>query len=139
MRLLINLCRIGGAEMTRLSIALGLAMLCPTAVLSQEVPDALAVEWEGKRLCEALFEDEQVRILRCTFPPGTAHLRHSHPKNFSYTLSGGKVKVVDEKGTREGDLAAGRYFSSPPVAWHEVTNTGDTTVAFLAVEMKYQK
>ena len=32
--------------------------------------DALSVEWQGKKPCDKLFEDAQVRIARCTFPPG---------------------------------------------------------------------
>jgi quercetin dioxygenase-like cupin family protein len=65
-----------------------------------DVPDALSVEWQGKKPCELLGEDPQIRIMRCTFPPGAKHLRHSHPATFNYVLSGGKVQVQDENGTR---------------------------------------
>ena len=41
--------------------------------------------------------------------------------------------------TRQAELATDAYVLSKPVPWHEVTNTGHTTLRFLVVEMKYQK
>lgn len=37
-------------------------------VAAEDVPGALAVEWEGKKPCEKLFEDEHIRVARCTSP-----------------------------------------------------------------------
>jgi quercetin dioxygenase-like cupin family protein len=103
-----------------------------------DVPDALSVEWQGKKPCELLGEDPQIRIMRCTFPPGAKHLRHSHPATFNYVLNGGKVQVQDENGTRVAERPTGGHMDSPPVTQHEVTNVGDTTLQFLVVEKKYQ-
>jgi len=103
-----------------------------------DVPDALSVEWQGKKPCELLGEDPQIRIMRCTFPPGAKHVRHSHPATFNYVLSGGKVQVQDENGTRVAERPTGGHVDSPPVPQHEVTNVGDTTLQFLVVEKKYQ-
>ena len=47
-----------------------------------DVPDALSVEWQGMKPCELLSEDPQIRIMRCTFPPGAKHLAHSHPATY---------------------------------------------------------
>jgi hypothetical protein len=33
----------------------------PFAVMAEDVPDALSVEWQGQKPCEKLFEDDQVR------------------------------------------------------------------------------
>ena len=53
--------------------------VAPSATRAEDMPDALSVEWQGKRPCDKLFEDAQVRVLRCAFPPGTVHVCHSHP------------------------------------------------------------
>jgi quercetin dioxygenase-like cupin family protein len=127
---------------TKLLISIvGTAMLTvPFSASAQDVPDALSVEWEGKKPCEKLYEDDQIRILRCTFPPGSKHVRHQHPANFGYMLSGGKVVVENENGVQpEQELATDVTVLGAPVPWHEVTNSGDTTERFLVVEMKYKK
>ena len=56
------------------------AFLTPVDAVAQiSVPNALSVEWQGQKLCEKLYEDAQILIARCTFPPGSKHLKHSHP------------------------------------------------------------
>src|SRR5438128_8643002 len=107
-------------------------------VMAQNVPDALSVEWQGQKPCEKFFEDAQILIARCTFPPGAMHVCHSHPSYVSYVLSGGKAQIQDEKGTRQVELRTGSHLDVPPVPWHELTNIGDTTLQFLIVEKRYQ-
>jgi quercetin dioxygenase-like cupin family protein len=126
--------------MTRFFVAaLGVAMLlAPLGASGGDVPDALAVEWHGKHPCAKLYEDAQILIARCTLAPGEVHVRHSHPGYFGYTLSGGTEQVQDAQGTREVKIATGDVFDSPPVAWHEIKNVGDTPMSFLIVEKKYQ-
>jgi quercetin dioxygenase-like cupin family protein len=127
--------------MNRLSLALigGIAvMAAPLAGLSQDVPDAFSVEWQRSHPCEKLYEDAQIRIGRCTFPPGAIHVRHTHPGYFLYTLSGGKGEVKDARGTRQSENVTGSYFDVPPVPWHDFANIGDTTISYLLVEKKYQ-
>jgi len=118
---------------------LGMTILvAPFAATADNVPDALSVEWQGQKPCEKLFEDAQVRISRCTFPPGAMHVCHSHPSYITYALSGGKAQLQDEKGTRQVELSTGSHGDVPPVPWHELTNIGDTTLQFLIIEKKYQ-
>jgi quercetin dioxygenase-like cupin family protein len=117
--------------------ALGL-LIAPLPAMADDVPDALAVEWQGHKPCEKLFEDSQVRVARCILPPGAAHVCHSHPSYVFYVLSGGKGEVQDDKGTRKVELAAGTVVESPPVPWHDFANIGETTLDFLIVEKKYQ-
>src|SRR5258708_32035217 len=113
-------------------VFLGMTVLvAPFAVMAEDVPDALSVEWQGQKPCEKLFEDDQVRISRCSFPPGATHVCHSHPAYLFYVLSGGKAQVRDEKGTREVEIRSGSHVDAPPVPWHEVTNIGNTTLQFL--------
>jgi quercetin dioxygenase-like cupin family protein len=117
--------------------ALGLVISTSTA-MSEVVPDALAVEWQGQHPCEKLYEDAQIRAMRCTLPPGAVHVRHSHPGHLVYTVSGGKAKVQDDRGTREGQPRTGGFNNNPPTSWHEVANIGDTTLSFMVVEKKYE-
>src|SRR5215475_4283230 len=99
-----------------------LVLVAPCAANAQDVPNALSVEWQGQKPCEKLFEDAQVRISRCTFPPGAMHVCHSHPSYITYALSGGKAQLQDEKGTRQVELSTGSHGDVPPVPWHELTN-----------------
>jgi quercetin dioxygenase-like cupin family protein len=105
----------------------------------EPVPDALAVEWQGRRLCEKLYEDDHIRILRCTFRPGDVHLRHCHPPAFNYVLSGGTGTLTDANGTTHFVSETDSCHDMPAIPWHEGANTGETTLRYLVVEKKYQK
>ncbi len=121
------------------SIAITCVLLPPLPkAVAEDVPGALAVEWEGKKPCEALYEDEQIRVARCTFPKGVTHVCHSHPSYLSFVISGGQGTVQDTKGTRKVDIVTGALLTSPPVPWHVFANAGDSTIQFLVVEKKYQ-
>jgi quercetin dioxygenase-like cupin family protein len=124
--------------MNRIILVLGAATLvaAPFAARGADAPDALSVEWQGKKPCEKLHEDNQIRIARCTFPPGAMHVKHSHPAYLSYVLSGGNAKVEDEKGVREIEVKTGALGESPAIV-HELTNIGTTTLQYLVVEKKY--
>jgi quercetin dioxygenase-like cupin family protein len=124
----------------RTALALGItlaAAIASTGTYAQDVPDALAVEWNGKKPCEKLFEDDKIRVLRCTFGPAEVHVRHRHPPNLVYTLSGGKVRVEDGRGIREAESKTGNLSINDKPTVHEVANIGDTTLQYLLVEMKY--
>jgi beta-alanine degradation protein BauB len=109
----------------------------PSIARSADLPDALEAGWKGQKTCEVLDEYEQVRVLRCTFPPGVGHERHSHPHgDFGYVLSGGKMQVTDAKGTQVVEDKMGDHWVSGPIEWHEAVNVGDTTLSYLIVEMK---
>lgn len=114
------------------------SLLASALAWAQPVPDALAVEWQGRKLCERLHEDAQIRVLRCIIPPGAVHLRHSHPGDVSYVLSGGMARSESAAGMRTVEFRTGSFSVNPPVPWHEVTNAGDTTLGYLLVEKKYE-
>lgn len=116
--------------------ALALSAACTATA---ELPDPLAAGWEGAPVCERLHEDPEQRILRCRFEPGVGHERHYHAPHFGYALSGGRMRITDESGTREVDLPAGTSFTSAGVEWHEVLNVGDTTTEYLIFEIKKRK
>jgi hypothetical protein len=103
------------------------------------VPDALTAGWKGERRCESLYEDELIRVLRCTFPPNVGHEAHSHPGTFTYFLSGGRGRITDAQGTRDYDIKTDDFRAGKPIEWHEGLNTGETTQRFLIIEKKYER
>lgn len=121
-------------------IAVALIVASAAVVRAQDAaPDALSVEWKGQHPCEKLYEDAQIRVARCTFPPGAMHLRHSHPPYLTYVLEGGIMTAVSETGTTTRETVAGQLAASPPIPWHEATNVGQTRIRYLIIEQKYAK
>jgi len=98
--------------------------------------DPLQAGWKGKKVCEVLEENDRVRSLKCTFPPGVGHERHFHASHFGYTLKGSKFRIKDTTGTKEVNLPDGYSFYNQKVDWHEVVNIGDSTAVFLIIEPK---
>jgi len=98
--------------------------------------DPLEAGWEGSSVCELLHENDRLRVLRCTFEPGVGHERHFHKPHFGYVLAGGRMRITDENGTRDVNIATDSSFSSEGVVWHEVLNIGETKSVFLIVEPK---
>lgn len=115
-----------------------LATATPGITYAADVPDAQAAGWKGEKLCENLHEDDHIRVLRCTFPPMVGHEPHSHPASFLYVLTGGHGTVTDSNGVREFDVKTDQSRPAKPVVWHEMLNTGDSTLRYLIVEKKYQ-
>ena len=115
-------------------VFIGLQSLQAESIAS--LPDPLEAGWKDAPVCERLFEDRRQRILRCEFPPGVGHERHFHVPHFGYALAGGRMRITDDSGVREMDLATGSSYASDGVAWHEVMNIGETTTTFLIVEPK---
>lgn len=101
-----------------------------------DLPDAHEAGWEGKPVSEILFEDETMRVLQCTFPPGVGHEQHYHEPHFGYTLKGSAFKITDEKGTRTVKVPTGTKFNKEDIYIHEVINVGDSTAVFLIYEPK---
>ncbi len=121
-----------------LVICLGLNSACTqvtgSSINSKHLPDPLEAGWKGQPVCEQLSLTETQRVLKCTFAPGVGHDRHFHAAHFGYALSGGRMQLHDDSGTREVDLATGSHFTSEGTEWHEVLNTGTTTVQYLIIE-----
>lgn len=103
------------------------------------LPMALCAGWEGERTCEQLHEDAQVRVLRCTFPPGVGHEMHYHPPHFGYVLSGESVMRIrtPDGAIVDRPVRAGASFSNDRETMHEPVNVGAETTTYLIVEKKY--
>lgn len=100
------------------------------------LPDPLAAGWKGEAVCEVLVDNEKVRTLKCSFPPGVGHEKHYHKAHFGYALSGGRFRITDQKGVREVDVPTGTHFYNEGIEWHEVLNIGDSLAVFLIMEPK---
>lgn len=100
------------------------------------LPDPLEAGWNGKKVCDVLEENDFLRILKCTFPPGVGHEKHYHAPHVGYTLKGGQFRIMDSTGTREVDIPADYVFGNDKIQQHEVLNIGTSTAEFLIIEYK---
>lgn len=120
-----------------ISIGIIIFLFQPVRSSAQSLlPDPLEAGWMGHPVCEVLLENEKLRTLRCSFPPGVGHDRHFHAAHFGYTLSGSRFRITDAKGVREVDVLTGSHFYNEGIEWHEVLNIGDSTAVFLIMEPK---
>lgn len=103
---------------------------------TSQLPDPLEAGWQGQSVCEIMEENEELRVLKCTFPPNVGHEKHTHQPHYGYTLAGGKFRITNNEGTKEVDVPTGTDWSSDTVTTHEVLNIGETTAVFLIVEWK---
>lgn len=102
------------------------------------LPMALCTGWEGERVCEVLQEDAQIRVLRCTFPPGVGHEMHYHPPHFGYVLEGNSVmRITTASGVVDRPVRAGTSFSNDAEIQHAALNVGTETTRYLIIEKKY--
>ncbi len=115
---------------------LGLLLTPLKSFAQQKLPDPLEAGWKGQKVCEVLVDNESVRALRCTFPPGVGHEKHFHNEHVGYTLKGGTFQIKDKNGIREVEIPLGYTFYNESIAWHEVLNIGADTALFLIVEPK---
>lgn len=101
-----------------------------------DLPDPLLAGWNNKAVCDLLEENEDVRVLKCTFAPGVGHEKHYHDPHFGYALSGSTFRIKDETGDRDVTVNSNTHFYSDGTKWHEVLNIGDSTAVFLIIEPK---
>ncbi|HLV39708.1 cupin domain-containing protein [Xanthomarina sp.] len=101
-----------------------------------KLPDPLEAGWEGESVCEVLHEDNHIRVLKCTFPPGVGHEKHEHQPHFGYTLQGGTFRITDGTGTKTIQVKTGATWNKETISQHEVLNVGDSTAVYLIVEYK---
>jgi quercetin dioxygenase-like cupin family protein len=100
------------------------------------LPDPLEAGWKNQSVCEVLEDKPNIRVLRCTFPPGVGHEMHYHEPHFGYTLVGSTFRITDSKGTRDVVVPTGTTFSKDTITQHEILNIGDSTAVFLIIEVK---
>ena len=115
------------------------AQSTPPMPAAPPLPTAFEAGWKGEKVCEPLFENEQMRAARCTFPPGGGHDRHFHPPHWGYILEGTTMRITTEAGTVDRVLKSGSNWWSDGIKWHEAVNIGTTTSVYIIIEPKQAK
>lgn len=122
-----------------LTLAASAAQSEPSAPDTAPLPNAFEAGWKGEKVCETLFENEQMRSARCTFPPGVGHERHFHPPHWGYIVEGTTMRITTEAGTTDRVLKSGTNWWSAGIVWHEAINIGTTTGVYIIIEPKQAK
>ncbi len=82
------------------------------------------------------FENDRVRVMEASLPPGVKEAVHSHPAYVIYVLEGGKYRNYASDGkTTEGELKTGEVLFREPLT-HAAENIGTTTMHMILVELK---
>ncbi len=82
------------------------------------------------------FENERVRVLEATLPPGVKEQVHSHPAYVIYVLAGGRYRNYASDGKiTEGTLQTGEVLYREPLT-HAAENIGDKPLHMILVELK---
>lgn len=124
-----------------------LALSCATALAAcasppaavpatASLPSAFDAGWKGEAVCELLYENDDIRAGKCTFPPGIGHERHFHPRHWGYILEGSTMRITNDSGTTDRLLETGATWWSDGIDWHEVVNIGETDGVYLIIEPK---
>jgi quercetin dioxygenase-like cupin family protein len=82
------------------------------------------------------FENDHVRVLEATLPPGVKEQVHSHPAYVIYVLEGGRYRnyAADGKIT-EGTFNTGDVIYRDPLT-HAAENISDKPMHLILVELK---
>ena len=84
-----------------------------------------------------LLENDQVRVLQYTLPPGALDHWHTHPPRVGYVLSGAKIRVTEADGTHEDyDEKSGDVYWGDFSPLHDTLNVGTSAYIALLVEVK---
>ena len=82
------------------------------------------------------FENDRVRVLEATLPPGVKEQVHSHPAYVIYVLEGGRYRNYASDGKiTEGELKTGDILFRDPLT-HAAENIGDKPLHMILVELK---
>ena len=82
------------------------------------------------------FENDRVRVLEATLPPGVKEQVHSHPAYVIYVVEGGRYRNYAADGNiTEGTFNTGDVIFREPLI-HAAENIGDKPMHFILVELK---
>jgi len=84
-----------------------------------------------------LLENDYVRVLQYTLPPGALDHWHTHPPRVGYVLSGAKIRVTKADGSHEDyDEKTGEGYWGEFSPLHETLNIDTKPYIALLVEVK---
>jgi beta-alanine degradation protein BauB len=122
------------------AIAVALFAINPTAALTEPPPaakgpvDALVSSPGNFRL---LLENDRVRVLQYTLPPGARDHWHTHPSRVGYVLSGAKIRMTEADGSHEDyDERTGDTYWGEFSPLHDTLNLDTKPYIALLIEVK---
>lgn len=115
------------------ALALG-GIAAATLAPSARAQDIVAVSPAHARV---LVENERVRVIESTLPPGAKDPMHTHPAGWYYVTRPGAMKVVYADGRKETWAPkAGESGWLPGEGAHTSENIGKAPITFVLVEVK---
>jgi quercetin dioxygenase-like cupin family protein len=83
------------------------------------------------------FENDQVRVLRIVFPPGSRSVMHQHPSLIAIGLADATLKFhMPDGSSRDAPIKRGQVVAVKGPFAHEPENKGSTASEVIAVELK---
>lgn len=83
-----------------------------------------------------IAENDRVRVLRATLPPGAKTVMHEHPAHLVVSLGAANVKFTTPDGTTADVAMKADDVTLMPAGKHAGANTGTGPVEVVIVEMK---
>lgn len=83
-----------------------------------------------------VLENERVRVMVATFPPGGDIAMHSHPDHVVYVLAAGTLDIVGANGKVDAYALKEGQAVWLPAQSHSAKNTGSSAVRVLVIELK---
>jgi quercetin dioxygenase-like cupin family protein len=118
---------------SRASATCLLAAIAATAWLPAIAQDLATTAGDHAKV---VLDNDKVRVIELTMPPGTSTGMHSHKDNVVVFLSGGTATQTMADGTtRQMERKPGTVLWSDPVT-HDTKNTGKATSHTLVIELK---
>ena len=110
-----------------------MTLALPTLITRASAQDPAVV---NSKTIQVKFENDRVRVLEATLPPGVKEEVHSHPAYLIYVLEGGRVRnyAADGKVT-ENEFKTGDIIFREPLT-HAAENIGDKQLHMILVELK---
>jgi quercetin dioxygenase-like cupin family protein len=128
------------ASMLGCATAVALFAINPIAAATEPPPptkgpvDALVSSPGNFKL---LLENDQVRVLQYTLPPGARDHWHTHPSRVGYVLSGAKIRVTKADGSHEDyDEKTGDTYWGEFSPLHDTLNLDTKPYITLLIEVK---
>ena len=117
----------------RALIIFAITLALPIFVTCSNAQDPAVV---NSKTIRVRFENDRIRVLEATLPPGVREQVHSHPAYVIYVLEGGRYRNYAADGkTTEGELKTGDVLYRDPLT-HAAENIGDKTMHMILVELK---
>jgi len=113
-----------------------LFLLVVTSFMWISSADAQDVAKVSPETVKVILENDKVRIIESTIPPGVIQAKHSHPTTIVYYLTAATVKSEGPDGKPVvTERQAGEVAYRPPLT-HSSENVGSTPAKNLVIELK---